>query len=66
MRSLVDAALRDQERRILAATPAEITGRIWSECRNCEGRLRTNNKSGFCSKPPCVKIAQQERRAKKG
>lgn len=63
MQSLVDAALRDQERRILNATPDEIDGRRHKTCRNCARKLRGNNRIGYCqTEKRCALLAQQERR----
>lgn len=71
MQSLVEAALLDQERRILAATPEEINARRFRVCRNRERRLRTSNQSGFCFvNPDCRRLSKawhrQERKAKRG
>jgi hypothetical protein len=67
MQSLVDAALRDQERRILDATPAEIEAKKYRCCRNCGGRLRGNNRSGYCvTNKQCALLGHRELRAQKG
>jgi hypothetical protein len=67
MESLVDAALRDQERRILDASPGEIDASPWKTCRNCGHKLRGNNRIGFCqTNKQCAVLAQRERRAQKG
>jgi hypothetical protein len=68
MHSLVDAALLDQERRILDASPKEVMGTRYQRrregagggnCGVCGSKLFRHNKSGFCSKTAECRAAQQ-------
>jgi hypothetical protein len=59
--NLVDAALLDQERRVLAAAPIDIDRPVAARrsCECCGGKLRTNNRIGYCKRTPeCVTAGQ--------
>lgn len=64
---LIAAALRDQERRVLEATPRQIDGQVFYECRACGGKLRPKNRSGFCSQTAaCRNAGVQDYRKRHG
>ena len=48
--NLVEAALLDQERRILEATPRQLQGGGNRSCRVCGYRVRADNKLRVCSR----------------
>lgn len=70
MDALIEAALRDQERRILEARPRQISeaGSKWKKgrpgvagtcCGSCGGGLASWNTSGFCSRTADCRAALQ-------
>lgn len=68
MQSLVNAALLDQERRIIEASPKEVMGTRYQRkregpsggcCKVCGSKLFRHNKSGFCSKTAACRAGQQ-------
>jgi hypothetical protein len=75
MDPLIAAALRDQERRILEATPREVSReragrprtnmtRSGGTCGACGGSIATWNATGFCSRTKAC-IAARCRRSQK-
>lgn len=60
--ALVEAALLDQERRVLASLPGELDGGR-RECRRCGGKLGGHNRSGLCSQRECLRQRTKEIRA---